>query len=148
MGDGSGAATPIASGSDAGSLHPAFRLAEKHFKNRTTRALPPLRDIPSDLCLPVLDLSRPSSSSNLNGRYSETAQYPADGGVAGELQPTSSCDSPSSDEVYNAGWWARTYGDPRKRIGEKGERPPVDLDGIEETEVDGRKAYIVGAGEL
>lgn len=38
--------------------HPAFRQAEKHFKNRATLALPALRDVPSTLCRPVLDLSR------------------------------------------------------------------------------------------
>lgn len=39
--------------------HPAFRLAEKHFKNRATPALPALRDVPPSFCRSVLDLSRP-----------------------------------------------------------------------------------------
>lgn len=43
-------------GADA---HPAFRLAEKHFKNRATPALPALQGLPADLCASVLDLSRP-----------------------------------------------------------------------------------------
>ncbi|BEI80096.1 hypothetical protein CcaverHIS002_0106250 [Cutaneotrichosporon cavernicola] len=41
--------------------HPAFRQAEKHFKNRATHALPALRNVPPALCRPVLDLSRPDS---------------------------------------------------------------------------------------
>jgi hypothetical protein len=44
--------------------HPAFRQVEKHFKNRATWALPALRDLPRELCHPVLDLSRPEAEAD------------------------------------------------------------------------------------
>lgn len=138
MGDGS-AETGQHGLSQSAAPHPSFRLAEKHFKNRSTRALPPLKDLPSSLCLPVLDLSRPQSLlkvDDLDATGLLTLQ--------GSTQPVTDV---SHDEVWAAGWWARTYGDPRKRIGETGERPPIDYEGITETTVNGRKAFVVAEGE-
>lgn len=107
--------------------HPAFRLAEKHFKNRTTNALPALRGLP-EFTQPVLDLSGPSDQS--------------------------------TDPVWQAGWWGEEYtapsSNPRRRkkgkervIGERGERPCMDLDGVPVLELkDGRRGYLVAEGKL
>lgn len=107
--------------------HPAFRLAEKHFKNRTTASLPALRGLP-EFTQPVLDLSRPGDHT--------------------------------ADPVWQAGWWAEEYSlpssAPRRRkkgkgraIGERGERPPVDLKEVPVLRLkDGRTGYLVAEGEL
>lgn len=106
--------------------HPAFRLAEKHFKNRTTNALPALRNLP-EYTQAVLDLSGPLDQS--------------------------------SDPVWQAGWWGAEYTEPtpqrRRRkgkeraMGERGERPVMDLDGVPCLHLkDGRTAYLVAEGEL
>lgn len=106
--------------------HPAFRLAEKHFKNRTTNALPALRNL-LDFTQAVLDLSGPPDQS--------------------------------ADPVWQAGWWGTEYTEPspsrrRKKgkeraIGERGERPVMDLDGVPCLRLkDGRTAYLVAEGEL
>lgn len=107
--------------------HPAFRLAEKHFKNRTTNALPALRGLP-EFAQPVLDLSGPAEQA--------------------------------ADPVWQAGWWGAEYAPPssaprrRKKgkeraIGERGERPCMDLDGVRALQLaDGRTGYLVAEGEL
>jgi alkylated DNA repair protein alkB family protein 1 len=62
--------------------HSAFRLAEKHFKNRATWALPALRGLPPDLCRPVLDVSRPANAEDdevfLAGWWGEAYDEDAD----------------------------------------------------------------------
>ncbi|EJT47181.1 hypothetical protein A1Q1_04039 [Trichosporon asahii var. asahii CBS 2479] len=101
--------------------HPAFRLAEKHFKNRTTNALPALRNLP-EYTQAVLDLSGPPDQT--------------------------------SDPVWQAGWWGAEYTEPtpqrRRRkgkeraVGERGERPVMDLDGVPCLHLkDGRTTYLV-----
>lgn len=106
--------------------HPAFRLAEKHFKNRATAALPALRDIPTELCRSVLDLSRPASCE-------EDEVYLA-GWWGRSYEPL----------VANA----------RKRKVKdraRGERPPLpdlEAEGVRVVQLnDGRAAYIVAEGE-
>lgn len=111
---------------NATSTHPAFRLAEKHFKNRATAALPALRDLPP-FCRAVLDLSRPDSCEDDEiwraGWWGRTYEPPAAGNGR---KPK------------------------RARERARGERPPLpDLgaEGVRSLELgDGRTGYVVAEG--
>jgi len=108
--------------------HPAFRLAEKHFKNRATRSLPALRDLPPEICQRVLDLSRPENAD-------DDEVYTA--GWWGESYTAAPRNS------------RRGRGKGKERA--RGERPELDLaaEGVERVVLaDGKVGYVVSEGKL
>ncbi|WOO85238.1 Alpha-ketoglutarate-dependent dioxygenase abh1 [Vanrija pseudolonga] len=110
--------------------HPAFRLAEKHFKNRSTAALPALRGLPSSLCLPLLDLARPAEEDDDSvwraGWWSNvyTSEVP---------KPGKSRKRRNSRAVSN---------EPAR-----GDRPELELDGMKRVFLaDGKEGFLVAEG--